>query len=85
MKRFLPWSTTELLQVMKRRLPEEKKIKTPGGGAGASNLAHEFAQYIDNNYSGQHQGVSPVRQKTKVNDPSFFSPSEHSNPIKDSE
>jgi hypothetical protein len=65
--------------------PRRKKIKTPGGGAGASNLAHEFAQFIDDNYSGQHQGVSPVRWKTKVNDPSFFSPSEHSNPIKDSE
>jgi hypothetical protein len=63
--------------------PRRKKIKNPGGGAGPSNMALEFAQFLMMTVvktKGFLQLDGKQRSMT-----SFFSPSENSNPIKDSE
>lgn len=63
--------------------PRTMKTKMLWGAAGGSNLDNEFAQFIDEDYSGRYKGVVSGRWKTKVKGLLFLII--FSNHIKDSE
>jgi len=82
-KEVCNWSYYRASSSEGEETPRKKKTKTPGGATGEGNIANEFAQSIDEDYTGGFQGVTSVRRKTKVK-VVLFQPI-FSNPIKDSE